>query len=187
MPVKHPMAGSASSPPRMSTAISPGRSAVNTDGKGLSRYTNYPFNSFMRVGGLYYGATDTGLYQLDGNDDAGTPIAARLRVGMAMLGSRSLKRVPAAYFSYTASGDLLLKVVIPSPVDGLREAHCYKLKANNTANLGPGRVVIGKGLTSVYWDFAVENIAGADFEMEAIDIYPVALERNVRNNSSGIR
>jgi len=161
--------------------------ALNTESKGLSRYTHYPFNSFMRVGGRYYGATDTGVYRLEGDDDAGEPIAARIRLGLSSMGARALKRVPAMYAGYTATGDLLLKVVLANAEDGEREAHAYRLKAVAAQSMREGRVPIGRGLKSVYFDFELENIDGADFELDMIEFLPLLTERRVRGNSGGKR
>lgn len=161
--------------------------AMNTESKGLSRYTQYPFNSFMKVGDKYYGATDTGLHLLEGADDAGAPIDAKLRLGMSSMGTRVLKRSPAMYAGYTASGDLLLKVVTASAITAEREAHAYRLIARAAGSVREGRVPIGRGLRSVYFDYQLENIDGSDFELDVIEFLPLTLERRVRGNSGGKR
>lgn len=161
--------------------------AINTESKGLSRYTQYPFNSFMKVGDKYYGATDTGLHLLEGDDDAGVPIEAKLRLGMSSMGTRVMKRSPAMYAGYTASGDLLLKVVTANAIDSEREAHAYRLIARAAGSMREGRVPIGKGIKAVYFDYQLENIDGADFELDVIEFQPLVLERRVRGNSGGKR
>lgn len=161
--------------------------AINTESKGLSRYTQYPFNSFMRVGGKYYGASDTGVHRLEGADDAGEPIAAKLRLGMSSLGSRVMKRSPTMYAGYSASGDLLLKVITAHPETAEREAHCYRMVATAAGSVREGRVPIGQGLKSVYFDYELENINGADFEIDVLELRPLMLERRVRGNSAGKR
>lgn len=158
---------------------------MHTTSRGATRYTNFPFNSFMRLGGRYYGVTDTGRYLLEGDDDAGEPIAARLRLGMSAMGSRILKRMAAAYLAYSANGDLRLKVITADPVTGARSAHVYRLYAQGAASMREGRVKIGKGLQSVFWDFAIENVDGADFELDVVEILPLVLERRTRGNAGG--
>lgn len=160
---------------------------MNTESKGLTRYTQYPFNSFMRVAGRYYGATDTGVYLLEGDTDDGEAIRASLRTGLSNLGTRALKRLPSAYIGYRSNGDLLLKVVIANVEDGEREAHCYRLKAVNAQNPREGRVPVGRGLKAVYWDFVLENIDGAAVEIDTIELMPLVLERRVRGDSGGKR
>ncbi|NUS37880.1 MAG: hypothetical protein HOQ02_02485 [Lysobacter sp.] len=159
--------------------------SMNAASKGATRYTNYPFNSFMRIGGRYYGVSDTGRYRLDGDNDAGSPIAAKLRLGMSSLGTRLLKRMASAYLGFTASGDLRLKVIVANEVTGAREAHVYRLYARGAQSMRESRVQIGKGLKSVYWDFQIENVAGGDFEIDVVEILPLMLERRIRGNAGG--
>jgi hypothetical protein len=162
--------------------------SMNTNTKGATKYTNFPFNSFMRIGGengVQCGVTDTGLYRMEGADDAGVPIAAKLRLGMSSMGTRAQKRMASAYLGYTASGDLRVKAVVADEVTGDRTAHSYRLHARGASSMREGRVPIGKGLQSPYWDFVVENVDGADFELDVIEILPIYLERRVRGNAGG--
>lgn len=158
---------------------------MNTESKGLSRYTNYPFNSFMKVGGRYYGATDTGLYALEGEDDAGEDINVAMRLGLNAYGTQRYKRMPTFYVGFRSDGDLLLKAVVSDVVDGERVAHSYRLRSTNAQNMRDGRRPIGRGLEAVYWDFVIENIDGADIEIDVIEMLPMVLTRRVRGDSGG--
>lgn len=153
---------------------------MNTDSRGLSRYTNYPFNSFMEVGGMYYGVTSTGLYRLTGDDDAGAPIAAKLRIGMSDLGTRKLKRIPEGFIGYTSNGTLLLQVVTSDEETGEKVGAYYTLAPRGAANVRENRWKIGRGLKSVDWDFEITNVDGADFEIDAIAWRPLMLDRRTR-------
>lgn len=153
---------------------------MNTDSRGLSRYTNYPFNSFMEVGGVYYGVTSTGLYRLTGGDDSGTPIAARLRMGMSDLGTRKLKRIPEGFIGYTSDGTLLLQVITSDEETGEKVGAYYTLAPRGAANVRENRWKIGRGLKSVDWDFEITNVDGADFEIDAIAWRPLILDRRTR-------
>lgn len=157
--------------------------SMNTDSRAASRYTNYPFNSFMRIGKRYYGVSDTGLYRLEGEDDAGADIAAKLRLGMSSLGTRVMKRVASGYLGYTADGDLRLKIISADPTTGEREAHVYRLYVSGAGSQREGRVKLGKGMKAVYFDFQIENVDGADFELDVIEILPVFLTRRLRGNA----
>lgn len=158
---------------------------MNTDSKASTQYQNYPFNSFMRVGGRHYGVADSGLYRLDGDDDAGTPIDAKIRLGLSTLGSRLMKQVPSVYLGYSASGDLLLKAVIADSATGQREAHVYRLYADGADTTREGRTKLGKGLSAVYWDFQIENVNGADFDIDNIEFMPLVINRRLRGNAGG--
>ncbi|MGH8081870.1 MAG: hypothetical protein ACREP7_14950, partial [Lysobacter sp.] len=160
---------------------------MNTESRSLAKYTNYPFNSFMRVGGKYYGATDTGIYLLEGDNDDGDAIRGKLRAGLSSMGSRLLKRFPYVYFGYTATGDVLLKVVVANAEDAVREAHVYRLAARAAGDMREGRVPVGRGLKNVYWDWVIENVDGAQLAIDTVEFLPMQLERRVRGNSSGKR
>lgn len=158
---------------------------MNTDSRASTKYENYPFNSFMRVGGRHYGVTDSGLYRLDGDDDAGEPITAKIRLGMSSMGSRLVKQVPSVYLGYSASGDLLLKAVIADSENGTRESHVYRLHADGAGSTREGRTKLGKGLNAVYWDFEIENVNGADFDIDNIEFMPLTIQRRLRGNAGG--
>lgn len=157
--------------------------AMNTDSRATTRYQNYGFNSFMRVGGREYGASDAGLYRLEGDSDDGAPIQSHIRLGMSSLGSRLVKHVPDVYLGYSASGDLLLKAVISDSATGKREANVYRLVARGAASTREGRVKLGRGLNAVYWDFVIENVDGADFALDTIEFMPLAINRRLRGNA----
>lgn len=153
--------------------------------RASTRYTNYPFNSFFRLGNVYYGVADAGVYRIGGDDDAGAAITARLRFGMSALGSQGMKRVESLYLGYTATGDMILKVITASQLDGLRESNNYRLRPQAAGSQREGRVKIGRGLKSVYWDFVLENIEGADFELDTLEFKPLMLDRRIRGNAGG--
>lgn len=155
-----------------------------TDTKALSRYDHYPFNSFMRIGGKPYGIAATGRYLLEGPNDAGTPIAARLRLAMTALGARVLKRLPAIYYA-TAGGDLFFKVIAASDADGAREAHVYRAYVRNGQSVREGRVEPGRGLKAVFFGLELENVDGGGFDVDALQFHPLYLERRIRGNAGG--
>jgi len=152
---------------------------VNTATRAVSTYTNYPFNSFAQVGNTPYGATDEGLFELTGEDDAGEQINATVRTVLTNLGTGRKKRMPNAYLGYTSGGALVLKVVTADRSDGERTEDWYKLTEQPAGTMREGRFTVGKGLASVYWAFELVNVGGADFEVDKIDLYPIILERRV--------
>ncbi len=159
---------------------------MNADNKASSKYEQWPFNSYMKVGGRYYGASDTGLYRLGGDTDDTADIKAKIRLGMNALGSRLAKHVPDVYLGYSASGDMLLKAVVANSTTGQREAHVYRLYANDSADsVRDGRRKIGRGLNAVYWDWVMENVDGAAFDLDVIEFMPLMTQRRLRGNAGG--
>lgn len=153
---------------------------LNAESAGLSRYTNYPFNSFACIGGKYFGATGSGIYSLDGDDDDGVPIQARLRLGLDALGSRLLKNVPEAFIGYTSSGTLLMRVITVDDQTGKKIAALYKLAPRAAGTVRENRFKFGRGFRAVDWDFVIENVDGADFDISSVEFHPLFLSRRTR-------
>lgn len=153
---------------------------LNTESRGVSTYSNYPFNSFAKVGGAYYGATSAGLFALEGDSDDGVPIVAKLRLGLSDMGSRKLKRLPEAYIGYTSNGTLLLRVITVDDFSGDKIACVYKLAPRGATNIRENRFQIGRGIKAVDWDFEIENVDGADFDLTSVEFNPLIMDRRTR-------
>lgn len=151
---------------------------MNTEGDmPLSEYVGYDFNSFCKVGDIYLGARDEGLYLLDGDTDDGKPIEASVRTMMLDFGSPVMKRVQAAYIGYTSNGKLMLKVRAVS--DGELKEQWYEAKELQAQAPREQMVRVGRGLRSRYWQFELVNINGSDFELANLELHPVYLNRRV--------
>lgn len=154
--------------------------SMNTRNQGLTRYTQYPYNSFAKLGGRYFGLTSTGLYELTGDDDAGTPVPARIRLGMFDFGTRRFKRVPEVYIGYAATGDLLLRAISVDAATGEKHAATYRVQPRSAAVTRESKFKLGAGVKSVDWDFELENINGADFDLSTIVFHPLRTDRRTR-------
>jgi hypothetical protein len=157
---------------------------VNTETRSASTYTNFPFNSFCEFEGRYYGAAEDGIYHLDGEDDAGEDIQARIRLGMSNLGISREKRIPALYLAYRADGRMVLKAVV-TEIDGSRTEWWYGLTPRGAGDVREGRIQMGRGLKAVMWDFEIANLDGADFELADLKFLPMVLDRRVRGRDDG--
>lgn len=155
--------------------------ALNTGSKHLARYENFPVDSFAVLDGRLYGALDDGIYLLEGPDDAGTPIDARVRFALTDMGTGKQKRVSNAYFGYTAENDLLLKVVHTTEGGG-KNAYVYRLNAAPATELVNGRASFGGGVSSAYYAFELQNVDGGMFRVESLSVVPMALERRVKRS-----
>lgn len=148
--------------------------SMHTEWQALTQYTNYPFNSFAIFNDIFLGASGTGLYVLSGANDAGTNIDAVARVGIADLGTSHGKKVEYVYVGYRATGDMLLRL-------NTNDSHVrdYMVKYNGETGLHVKRVKLGKGVVARYWQFEVQNINGADFDLNTLEIKPTILSRRV--------
>lgn len=153
---------------------------VNTESAGVSTYQNYPFNSFASLGGRYYGATSQGLFLLEGEDDDGEAIDARIRLGLHDMNTRKLKRLPEAYIGYKSDGNLILRVIVADDQTGEKVALEYLMRPRAAPALRESRFITGRGVKAVDWDFEIENIDGADFDLAEVEFHPLIMDRRTR-------
>jgi hypothetical protein len=152
---------------------------MHTESQALSTYTNYPFNSFAKFNGVYLGASDAGIFALAGANDAGAPIDAVARLGITDFGTTHIKRVDNMYVGYRTDGELLLRVTTCD-----NSTYDYTLASTGAAGLYNRRVQVGKGLNARYWQFEIQNVDGAEFELNSVDIAFSALTRRVGGSDS---
>jgi hypothetical protein len=143
----------------------------------ISEYDNFKFDSLTQFKGAFYGTSDSGLYVMGANTDAGQPIMAELSSLMLDFGTSRQKRMRSAYLGYTSENELVLKV--RSVSDGALSEHWYKACPVIADAPREGRIKIGQGLRSRYWQFELTNIDGGDFEIDQLEMYPLFLSRRV--------
>lgn len=132
-------------------------------GGASAAYSGFAFNSFARVGGRIFAASDAGLYELGGDDDDGAPIAAWVDLGQRNFGSMLLKGISNAYL--TASSDAKLTVRVTTP-EGL--AYTYQARRAGTA-MQAQRVDFGRGLRATYLNLELTNGGSGDFDLERLE------------------
>lgn len=147
---------------------------MQTERGALTRYTNYPFNSFAAFNGVFLGACDDGVFALTGADDAGTAIAAAARVGITDFGTSHLKRIERIYVGYRSTGRMVLRVITEE-----RWTRDYALAPATHAGLHGAHVRLGRGLEARYWQFELQNDAGGDFDQDMMEMKPIKLKRRV--------
>jgi hypothetical protein len=150
---------------------------LNTESLGISEYTNYPFNSFGKLGNDYLGASDTDIFRLTGADDAGTDIDAVIRTSMTNFGTNVFKRVPRAYLGYTSDGGMIMKTI--STAGGVKTERWYELSPRTADAPAAARIQLGRGIKATYWQFELINKLGADFDIDSLQLYPMILKRRV--------
>lgn len=151
---------------------------LNTEGEQpISEYDNYNFNSLTYYQGQLYGTDDTGLYTLSGADDAGSAITAELSSLMLDFGTSRQKRMRSAYLGYTSDDQLVLKV--RSVSDGQLYERWYTACPATATAPREGRINVGLGMRSRYWQFELTNVNGCDFEIDQLELYPLVLTRRV--------
>jgi len=149
---------------------------LNTRNNALTEYTGWSFNSFTTFNGYVLAAGPAGLVTLGTqDDDAGTDIATQVRTGKDGFESGFMKRVPRIYVTGDQAGDVQFSVITTE--GGTRT---YQLSDNSNTGVQTRRVPIGKGIKGVTWQFDMQNVAGCDFGIKSIGVYPTRLHRRVQ-------
>ena len=144
--------------------------AVNTNTGAVTEYTNYDFNSFAQMGLKYLGASSNGLYELNGDTDAGTSIIGQLKSGLLQFSGSRFTGFKAAYLGVRGTGDVLLKLVTG---DGVTRTYTVTLDSMRTT-----KVTMGKGIRARYFSFELIG-TGQDFDVDTVEFVPIMAQRRV--------
>jgi hypothetical protein len=136
---------------------------MNAKTKAFSSYENYDFQSFLVHNGEHYGVAHDGIYKLSGNLDDGSEIMSFVILGTDDFKTHEMKHCPFVYLGGKSVEDLLLSVTIDDET-------VYTYGVPKPDGLGNTRAILGKGLRSRYWTFAISNPNGGSFEIDSIGI-----------------
>ena len=145
---------------------------MNAETGGFTRYENFDFNSYAKIGANYYGCKSGGIYQLDGGTDAGAPIQAMVSFGKQNFGTSALKRITNAYVGVSGQGRLFLKVLAEG------QEYTYAQRGYDE-QLQVQRFDTGKGLRANWLEFELYNADGEDFELASVEFAAVPLSRRI--------
>lgn len=143
-----------------------------------SQYTNYPYNGFVNFGGHWYGTSDKGLDLLEGVDDSGTAINSFIRTALMDFGTGKFKRVPEVFIAFAGANKVVIKATTTDE-NGLQTTDIYHGTLPPGSSLRNGRVKLGRGLESVYWQFEIGNDGGGAQSYDALSFHPLFLDRRL--------
>lgn len=146
--------------------------SLNVDNMASSRYESYPFNSFGKFDGHYFGAQPEGVFLLEGELDETNAIRASIDIGKKDFGTTALKGMPAIYVGMAATGDMVVKVQAND------KEYLYATRRSDTFTKIQ-RIDSGKGLRANYFGLEFFNTDGCDFELDSIEFAPVILSRRI--------
>ena len=144
--------------------------AVNMRTGAATEYENYKFNSFAKMGNKYIGASQDGLYELDGDTDDGAQIIADIAGGFAQFGESHFASLKAVYLGVRGRGNFIFRLV-----EGDGTTRDYAVSANDMRTT---RIDLGKGLRTRYWAYELIS-TGQDFDLDSIEFVPIVLQRRV--------
>ncbi len=150
---------------------------INLSNMAVVQYCNYNFNSFCKIGDKYFGASDSGIFELIGNNDAGTDIDAFFELIVSDFGISNVKRIRSIYIGYEAKGDLTITVK-----DNENNARTYTLSYIPSAydRQTGGKVNVGRDGLGRYWQIRIDNKSGCFFAIDSIEVLAVILGRKPR-------
>ena len=139
---------------------------MNLKNRALTLYDNYDFNSMCRFKDKHFGATKTGIYDLDtGTTDNGTLIDWNFRTGYLDLEQKNKKKLKQAWLSYKTDGDLILTVIQPNG-----DEYEYSLQGIDSTETGH-RVKFGKGIRSKYVALDIRNVDGSTITLDTLKLH----------------
>lgn len=138
---------------------------VNLSNGAVSEY-DFAFQSITP----HHAGSVNGLYSMGGEDDAGQPIAARIKTGMKHWGVTHRKFSPAVYFAMTGPGQGVMTLHSPE----VSFAYPFPVRAT-----GVSRAVAGRGFRENYVAVEYSNVAGADFRIDRIEALTAQSTRRI--------
>lgn len=148
---------------------------LNTDTLGATSYTQFPMLALATHQGRTYGITETGLYELTGETDDGTPIPAAIETGDLNFALHQDKNIPRAYLYLWAEGTMRLRTI--SSKRGCREEAWYEVVPMTGRDEQARIVRLARGVRGTTWQFRLENVDGCDFDLRGAEVLPVVLNK----------
>jgi hypothetical protein len=150
--------------------------AVNEQTKQHAQYTNWLVNSYAEIGAAQFVSTPTGIFELTGDDDAGTNIDSRIYWSPSNMATDKQKRCEQAFLRIRARGDVRFVALTDET-----EQRIYNQDMTGfPENLHPKRVLFTRKLQGALWQMGFENVDGADFDLHDIEVDVVVLTRRLK-------
>lgn len=149
---------------------------MNLFNYAVSEYKNLNFNSLVQFNGYTIGINEQGAFILEGPDDLGQLIQARLKSGVEDLAKGGILAIPReAWLAYRSDDGMQLDVRVDEYQDLL------SLKFGKVATgIREHRTKFGRGIKGRFFSWDVKNISGSDFSLESLRILGDRIKRKTR-------
>lgn len=137
--------------------------------KATTQRIGFEMTSMCKFGDNYLVTSDSGLYELGGNDLDGSNIDSYFEPVTTDFGISNQKRLRYVYIGFQSSGNLQLVVTADEQTE-----RTYTITPTKTGQQKI-RVTIGRDAKGRYWNFRIKNVSGCDFSIDSIDVLPVVL------------
>lgn len=149
----------------------------NTITTAHSRYTNYDFNSYFKIGTKNYGTNSNGIFELIGNTDwastGNTNITGIVQTPVSDFNEQQLKSTSEAFINCRTEGQLEVQIV----ADEEQKRTGFNTVADSRNGIHRRRVLLPKGLRGNSWQFFIKNIAGCTFDITSFEVNLRTLQR----------
>ena len=150
---------------------------INTDTKAHSTYDNFLVTSQRTFNSVELVATADGLFELTGEDDAGTDIDAKVYWVPSALGTSKQKKSRSAFVNIRAGGQDFKLVAFADEV----EKRIYGQDMTGfPSNMHRKRVEFTRNLEGQIWQYGVENTDGSRFSLSDIEIDYIPGKRRLK-------
>ena len=144
---------------------------MNPKNLAVSEYTRFNFNSFAFFNGKYLAAGSYGIHVLEGDTDNGEPIISFIKTGHVPTGAARARDI---YLLGRSDAQMRVALI------GDEEEECREEADYLLSKLGQDRIVTPRGMEPHYFQIAVENSQGGDFDLDSIQVFEEALKRRKR-------
>jgi hypothetical protein len=153
--------------------------SVNTGRLAVSEYSDYNFNSLVKTGtNEFMGATASGIYRIEGNQDDGAAIKSLITTKNFDFGNDFLKRVERVYLVLNNDGPIALKVLARDEVTDTLVENWYGVTETSDINRTI-RVKIGKGIKAHFYQFTLESNGGSNIDLTSVEFKEIKLSRRL--------
>ena len=149
--------------------------SLNLVNMAVTQFCNYDFNSFCKIGDKCFGANDSGIFELTGNDDAGSNIDAFFELILSDFGISNMKRIRSVYIGGEANGSLTLTLK-----DDENNSRTYNLDLTSSNKQSSAKVSVGRDGIGRYWQVRIDNVSGVYFAIDFIEVLAIILGRKPR-------
>ena len=153
--------------------------AMNVTNFAVTEYSDFPFNSFCYFNGKYYGASPSGIFLLEGNDDNGTRIASQVISGPQDMYARGfIRRLREAWLAYREGNGELMLWLIRGEKDHWEKL--FETVSGKAGLLHERRAKIAHGIKDRFIAFGFKNVSGNDFDVESLRIIGEEIRQRAR-------
>jgi len=149
---------------------------MNLFNQAISTYSNFNFNSIACFNGTYFGATDTGIYPLGGDTDNGSDIDSKIKTGSMDFGDTLIKYIRDVWITHRADGYLKLKIFVDEDTTTTVE----KQTSIVSDEVREERIKPPRGLKGRFYTVELQNIGGADFDIDSLNLLVESIQRKIR-------